>query len=138
MSSAPFGSEIFAPEFPPLREHLRRCGAMWMRVLEARDSRTRQSTIFNMLEYMGAWQWYDCQVKLVQSTVYTRRKKLVDHKGAATYVLDNMYIYRKSIGVTVGEASSTYLERIAKPALLDGPESLKEIIFACSLAEVVN
>jgi hypothetical protein len=53
-------------------------------------------------------------------------------------MLDNMYIHRKSIGVTVGEGGSTCLQRIAKPALLGGPESLKEIIFACSLVEVVN
>jgi hypothetical protein len=62
----------------------------------------------------------------------------VDHKGAAINVLNNMYIHRKSIGVTVGEGGSTCLQRIAKPALLGGPESLKEIIFTCSLVEVVN
>jgi hypothetical protein len=49
----------------------------------------------------------------VQSTVYTRRKKLVDHKGAATHVLDNMYIHRKSIGVTVREGRSTAPEDCA-------------------------
>jgi hypothetical protein len=32
-------------------------------ILEAGESRTRRSTIFNMLEYMGAWEWYDRQIK---------------------------------------------------------------------------
>jgi hypothetical protein len=65
-------------------------GSMWMRVLEAGESQIRKVTIFNMLEYMGAWEWYDRQVKLSQATVRTKKNKLVDRKGAATHVLNRM------------------------------------------------
>jgi hypothetical protein len=61
-----------------------------MRVLEAGESENQKVTIFNMLEYMGAWEWYDRQVKLSQTTVRTKKNKPVDRKGAATHVLNRM------------------------------------------------
>jgi hypothetical protein len=36
-------------------------GATWLRVLEMGISRTRKATILNLLEYTGAWEWYDRQ-----------------------------------------------------------------------------
>jgi hypothetical protein len=39
-------------------------GAMWIRLLEAGESRNRRTTILNMLEYMGVWDWYDRQIKI--------------------------------------------------------------------------
>jgi hypothetical protein len=65
-------------------------GSMWVKVLEAGESEQQKVTIFNMLEYMGAWEWYNRQVKWLQDTVRTKKKKPVKHKGAATYVLNQM------------------------------------------------
>lgn len=65
-------------------------GSMWMRVLEAGGSENQKVTIFNMLEYMGAWKWYDRQVKLSQATVRTKKNKPVDRRGAAIHVLNRM------------------------------------------------
>ena len=65
-------------------------GSMWMQVLEAGESGKQKVTIFNILEYIGAWEWYDRQVKSSQATVLTKKKKLVDRKGAATQVLNQM------------------------------------------------
>jgi hypothetical protein len=65
-------------------------GAMWMRVLGAGESRTRRATIFNMLECMGAWEWYDCQVKLAEGVVHTRGNKPVARRGAAIHVMDKI------------------------------------------------
>ena len=45
--------------------------AIWAQMLEAGESRSRKTTIFNMLEYMGAWEWFDRQVKLSETMVYT-------------------------------------------------------------------
>lgn len=53
-------------------------------------SENQKATIFNMLEYMGAWQWYDGQIKLAQATVRTKKNKPVNHKGAAIHVLNRM------------------------------------------------
>ena len=44
-----------------------------MQILEAGESQSRKATIFNMLEYMGAWDWYDKQVKFSQATIRTKR-----------------------------------------------------------------
>lgn len=65
-------------------------GFMWIRVLECGSAENQKITIFNMLEYMGAWEWYDSQVKLSQLTVRTKKKKLVGRKGAATHVLNQV------------------------------------------------
>src|SRR5271170_6221823 len=49
-----------------------------------------RAPILNMLEYIGAWEWYDRQIKLSQATVRTKRNKLVEHKGASIHVLNKM------------------------------------------------
>jgi hypothetical protein len=65
-------------------------GSMWMQVLEMGSSENNKVTVLNMLEYMGAWEWYDSQIKLAQSTIRTKKNKPVDHRGAAIHVLNNM------------------------------------------------
>jgi hypothetical protein len=65
-------------------------GSMWMRVLEAGESENQRVTIFNMLDYMGAWEWYDRQVELSQTTVRTKNNKPVGRRGAATHVLTKL------------------------------------------------
>ena len=52
---------------------------MWMQVLERGSSKNNKVTILNMLEYMGVWEWYNNQIKLVQATICTKKNKLVNH-----------------------------------------------------------
>jgi hypothetical protein len=110
-------------------------GAMWMRVLEAGESRTRRATIFNMLGYMGAWEWYDRQVKLVEGVVYTRRNGPVDHRGAAIHVMNK--IQGKSVAELLLKKARTnpIFLRKAQPSRPDLP---KGSIFACSLLGAKN
>ena len=65
-------------------------GSTWIRVLEMGVSRTRKTTILNLLEYMGAWEWYDRQVKLSEGTIRTKRNALVNRRGAAIHVLNEL------------------------------------------------
>ncbi|KAJ9503197.1 hypothetical protein H2202_001351 [Exophiala xenobiotica] len=65
-------------------------GSMWIRILENGSARNQKGTILSMIEYMGFWEWYDEQIRLAMKTIRTRKGKLVDHKGAATHVLDSM------------------------------------------------
>lgn len=65
-------------------------GSMWIRILENGSVRNQKGTILSMIEYMGFWEWYDEQIHLAMKTIRTRKGKLVDHKGAATHVLDSM------------------------------------------------
>ena len=62
-------------------------GSMWMRILEMGSSENQKVTIYNMLGYMGAWEWYDTQVTLSKDTARTRKNKPLGSKGAATRVL---------------------------------------------------
>lgn len=65
-------------------------GSMWMRVLEAGEFENQRVTISNMLDYIGASEWYERQIRLSQATVRTKRNKLVDRRGAASHVLNRM------------------------------------------------
>ena len=65
-------------------------GSMWMQVLERGSSENNKVTILNMLEYMGAWEWYDSQIKLAQATICTKKNKPVNRRGAAIHVLNQM------------------------------------------------
>jgi len=65
-------------------------GSMWMHVLEMGSTQNQRVTILNMIEYVGAWEWYDKQIRLAKATVRTKKNKPVDHKGAATHVLNDM------------------------------------------------
>ena len=53
-------------------------GSMWMQVLERGSSKNNKVTILNMLEYMGAWEWYNNQIKLAQATICTKKNKPVN------------------------------------------------------------
>lgn len=43
-----------------------------------------------MLEYMGAWDWYNSQVRRAQGRILTKKGKQVDRRGATMHVLDEM------------------------------------------------
>lgn len=65
-------------------------GSMWIRILEMGSTQNQKVTILNMIEYIGAWEWYDGQVDLAMTTIRTKKNKLVDRKGAAIHVLNTM------------------------------------------------
>lgn len=44
---------------------------IWVQILETGSSRQCHVTILNMLEYIGAWEWYNGQVQLAQRTITT-------------------------------------------------------------------
>jgi hypothetical protein len=60
-------------------------------------SRTK-TTILNLLEYTGTWEWYDRQVKLSQGTLRTKRNKPVD-RGASIHVLNELQKMKSIKGV---------------------------------------
>ncbi|CEL01164.1 hypothetical protein ASPCAL00753 [Aspergillus calidoustus] len=72
-------------------------GSIWVQLLEMGSSRQRHVTILNMLEYMGAWEWYDGQVRLAQRTISTKKGQPVDRRGAAIHVLNEMQTTRGSV-----------------------------------------
>ena len=67
-------------------------GSMWIDILERGSVEGQKITILNMLEYMGAWEWYDSQVRSLQESgrIFTKKGKPVGRKGAATHVLNEM------------------------------------------------
>ncbi|KAJ5932861.1 hypothetical protein N7516_007350 [Penicillium verrucosum] len=51
-------------------------GSTWVEILERGASTRVQLTIFNMIEYMGASEWYESQIQLAMRTV-TRRQATI-------------------------------------------------------------
>ncbi len=91
--------------------------SMWVDILEAGSVENQKVMILNMLEYIGAWEWYDSQVRLVQASgkVLTKKGKPVDHKGTATHLLDKIQRSRKYI------KSLGMLTLEDRDATIDGP-----------------
>lgn len=101
-------------------------GSIWIQILQAGESRTRRSTIFNMLEYMGAWEWYNRQIKLTQAKYEAEKKKPLHPKTAASYVLSDLR-KSKSPGKSIkGIGKLTLEERGNIPLKNDKPSIAKE------------
>ncbi|KAE8358565.1 hypothetical protein BDV27DRAFT_163459 [Aspergillus caelatus] len=98
-------------------------GSMWVQVLEMGESRKDRGTIQNMLEYIGAWEWYNTQLELAKKTVTTKKNKPVKQRGAAMHVMDQ--IQNRWIGgvgiVTLQEGNSHYLSG-SDPASISAEE----------------
>jgi len=54
------------------------------------SSDNQRVTILTMLEYMGAWEWYNKQIELSLTSIRTKKNKPVGRRGAATHVLTEM------------------------------------------------
>jgi hypothetical protein len=93
-------------------------GSMWMRVLEMGSSENQKVTILNMLEYMGAWEWYEGQIEKSQATIRTKKNTPVDRRGAAMHVLNRMQDIR-----TDTEPPGKWISGIGRVALGQGDES---------------
>jgi hypothetical protein len=61
-----------------------------MQVLEMGSSENQRVMKLNMVEYMGAWEWYDKQIELSLTTIRTKKNKAVGSRGAAIHVLNGM------------------------------------------------
>ncbi|MCJ1477241.1 hypothetical protein MMC13_005912 [Lambiella insularis] len=75
-----------------------------------------------MLEYMGAWEWYEKQVNLATTTILTKKGKLVDRKGAATHVLNTMWSTQREAaprGRWIGGLGNVAIEQEGDNADLD-------------------
>ena len=71
-------------------------GPKWIDILEAGTGEHRKRTVFVMLEYMGASEWYNSEIERVQPTLCTKKKQPVDRKGAAMHVLNTMLAIQHS------------------------------------------
>ncbi|KAB8213056.1 hypothetical protein BDV33DRAFT_210576 [Aspergillus novoparasiticus] len=98
-------------------------GSIWVQILEMGESRKDRGTIQNMLEYIGAWEWYSIQVELAKKTVTTKKNKPVKQRGAAKHVMDQ--IQKRWIGgvgkITLQEGNSHYLSG-SSPASISAKE----------------
>ncbi|KAL4887994.1 hypothetical protein BDV59DRAFT_196843 [Aspergillus ambiguus] len=65
-------------------------GLMWAQILAIGSSNRVKVTILNMLEYMGAWKWYDNQVRMIQNMNTLAKGKPTGRRGAAIQVLDSI------------------------------------------------
>jgi hypothetical protein len=60
---------------------------MWINVLEAGHTRSKEATILNMIEWMGASEWYDAELEQAEKAP-PPTKRGTPRKRLATVVLD--------------------------------------------------
>jgi hypothetical protein len=97
-------------------------------VLHIGSSANQKVTILNILEYIGAWEWYDRQVELSQTTIRTKKNKPVGHRGASIYVLDNMQGLR-----TDTETPGKWISGIGRVALGKGEDESDLPLESCDV-----
>lgn len=68
-------------------------GSTWVEILEKGVSAKVQLTIFNMLEYMGASEWYESQIQLA-----IRTERTVTRRRATIGVLDRIQVQQTQEG----------------------------------------
>lgn len=81
--------KIYQDEASPIRTQWSD-GSTWKRILRAGRSESKQVSMLNMLEYMGASAWYEDQIDLAQEMIRTKKNQPVDRKGATIYVLNRI------------------------------------------------
>ncbi|KAB8213218.1 hypothetical protein BDV33DRAFT_210420 [Aspergillus novoparasiticus] len=102
-------------------------GSMWVQVLQIGESRKDRGTIQNMLEYIGAWEWYAAQVELAKKTVKTKKNRLVKDRGASSHVMDQIQgRWLSGVGVvTLHEGDSNFLSGSAPATITEGAKRLQ-------------
>ena len=85
---------------------------MWINMLEAGHARSKEATILNMIEWMGASEWYDAELEQAEKAP-PPTKRGTPRKRLATIVLDK---YLKEVHNT------TAVESLGKLVLKDNED----------------
>jgi len=88
--------------------------SMWINMLEAGHARSKETTILNMIEWMGASEWYDVELQQAEKAL-PRTKRGTLRKRVATVVLDK---YLK------GACSTAATESMDNPTSADNEDRL--------------
>ena len=86
--------------------------SMWINMLEAGHARSKEATILNMIEWMGASEWYDAELEQAEKAP-PPTKRGTPRKRLATIVLDK---YLKEVHNT------TAVESLGKLVLKDNED----------------
>jgi hypothetical protein len=98
-------------------------GSTWLQILDMGSSAGIRTTVLNMVEYMGAWEWFDEQCKHAEATVYTKKGKLVERRGAASYVLDMVQCQQTDVtprGKWIGGVGPVTVKEVGDKANFEG------------------
>ncbi|KAK5212194.1 hypothetical protein LTR41_002436 [Exophiala xenobiotica] len=87
-------------------------GSLWIQALEMGASENQRMATLNMLEYMGAWEWYEKQIELSLTIIRTKKNKPVGRRGAAIHVLNEMELL-----LAYSERPGTWLSSIGRIGL---------------------
>jgi hypothetical protein len=63
----------------------------WRDIIETSFFKAHRYVIFNLLEYIGASEWFDKQVSIAQESTLTKKHQLIKNSTAAGKVLDNIW-----------------------------------------------
>jgi hypothetical protein len=95
-------------------------GSTWLQILDMGSSTGIRTTVLNMVEYMGAWEWFDEQCKHAEATVYTKKGKLVERRGAASHVLDMVQCDVTAQGKWISGVGPVTVKEVGDTAKFEG------------------
>lgn len=91
--------------------------SMWINMLEAGHARSKKMTILNMIEWMGASEWYDMELQQAEKAPPST-KRGIPRKRVATLVLD------KYLKEALDATATENLEKLASKSNENHPSSL--------------
>src|SRR5438876_5445534 len=100
---------------------------MWINMLEAGHACSKEATILNMIEWMGASEWYDAELEQAEKAP-PPTKRGAPRKRLATVVLDK---YLKEARVTTaikGPENPISKDNEDRPSSLDSAGIQKRIL----------
>ncbi|KAL2847248.1 hypothetical protein BJY01DRAFT_212767 [Aspergillus pseudoustus] len=63
----------------------------WRDIIETSFFKAHRYVIFNLLDYIGAWEWFDKQVSIAQKSTLTKKRQPIKNSTAAGKVLDSIW-----------------------------------------------
>jgi len=100
---------------------------MWINMLEAGHARSKEVTILNMIEWMGASEWYDAELEQAEKAP-PPTKRGTPRKRLATVVLDKYLKEARDTTAIEDPEKLTSKDNEDRPSLLDSARIQKRIL----------
>ena len=100
---------------------------MWINILEAGHARSKEVTILNIIELMGALEWYNAELEQAKKEPPSTKRR-TPRKRLATVVLDKYLKEARDTTAIKGPENLALISSGDRPSLLDSSGIYKKIL----------
>ena len=101
--------------------------SMWINILEAGHARSKEVTILNIIELMGALEWYNAELEQAKKEPPSTKRR-TPRKRLATVVLDKYLKEARDTTAIEGPENLALISRGDRPSSLDSSRIHKKIL----------